>query len=141
MRMIGTLIFTGFALFAPSAFADEAELTRMVAIQQAHIKKLEAQLKTHHDALQALINDKTIVLKNAEGKVIADYATSAGSANTATSATTAGTATRAASADSASSADLCSRLKSEGGNNSVGVTWEGSTLYFNIDTASKVKAL
>ncbi len=138
MRMIGTLIFTGFALFAPSAFAGEAELTRMVAIQQAHIKKLEAQVKANHDALQALINDKTIVRKNAAGKVIADFAASAGTANVATAA---GTATRATSADSASHADLCSRLKSEGVNNSVGGTWESSTLYFNIDAAKKIKAL
>ncbi len=144
------------ACLSGKSWADEAELKKIIALQQSLIAKMQIQINNDHSALEKLMNDTSIVRKNAEGKVIADYASSAGSATTAVSATTAGSATKADSAtradsaakankadsattaDSAGNANFCSYLRSDGSSNIISATWSGSNLYFNVDASRKI---
>ena len=141
------LIFTtvsGWAFSAHDAVAQEHELKKVIAVQKATISSQTAALTALQAELKALQKrmadqeksftalSKQVVLKDSNGRAIADYASTSGSA---------AFAERAGTATAASEASICNRLKSEGGGNSVGVTWEGSSLFFNIDGSNKVKKL
>ena len=146
-KLLPLFALSCFIALPPQAGAQEADLKKVIVTQQATIasqKSILARLQTDIENLKKKVTEqdeahakllKVVVVKDSQGRVTADYATSAGSASSATYATSAG------SASSASSATFCTRLRSEGGGNTVGVTWEGSTLFFNVDASSKVKRL